>query len=133
MNRQTQTQIKINTQIHIQIDRCLDKYFDGHVNNDKQTIQIGRQVDRQIDRNIHSQELTQTLTMAPWKSVFLYQPVVFRVHVSLPGCTLHPYVQGYGIHMSGVCHMIMTCRLCAGRGMCTGFAQIPIDSWRIFL
>ena len=24
--------------------------------------------------------------LAPWKSVFLYQPVVFRVHVSLPGC-----------------------------------------------
>ena len=23
--------------------------------------------------------------MAPWKSVFLYQPVVSRVHVSLPG------------------------------------------------
>ena len=26
--------------------------------------------------------------MAPWKSVF-YQPVVFTVHVSLPGCTLN--------------------------------------------
>ena len=24
--------------------------------------------------------------LAPWKMVFLYQPVVFRVHVSLPGC-----------------------------------------------
>ena len=24
----------------------------------------------------------------PWKSVFLYQPLVFRVHVSLPGCIL---------------------------------------------
>ena len=24
--------------------------------------------------------------LAPWKSVFLYQSVVFRVHVSLPGC-----------------------------------------------
>ena len=26
--------------------------------------------------------------MAPWKSVFLYQPVVFRVQVSLPGCKM---------------------------------------------
>ena len=26
--------------------------------------------------------------MAPLKNVFLYQPVVFRVHVSLPGCNL---------------------------------------------
>ena len=37
---------------------------------------------------LHSRKLTWTLTMAPWKSVFLYQPVVFRVHVSLPGCNV---------------------------------------------
>ena len=43
---------------------------------------------------IHSRKLTwtptTTPTMTPWKMLFLYQPtptdVVFRVHVSLPGC-----------------------------------------------
>ena len=28
------------------------------------------------------------ISKCPWKMVFLYQPVIFRVHVSLPGCRL---------------------------------------------
>ena len=35
--------------------------------------------------DLHSRKLTWTLRMGPGKAVFLYKPVVFRVHVSFPG------------------------------------------------
>ena len=52
---------------------------------------------------IHSRKLTWNLKMDLWKTIFLYNPVVFRFHVNLPECSFHRDLQGGDLGQSTTC------------------------------
>ena len=48
-----------------------------------------------VNPELHPGRLTWNLTMYPWKRKIIFQTIIFRFYLNLPGCTWHQMTLGF--------------------------------------